>query len=209
MDKEALIDKILKKVLEELKKEKKSSLNEKTKELPIIAYLGSDKILKSELEKKYEVIDADIKMSKKDFGSDKEIKKIIISELCINNLINISQGKKNFVIENLLEGKEVCLVEEGLEYKKYTGPTELIKVYDEYVEKIKTFGIKVIKRSEITEIFDEKKKLYIDGIITENKLKNKDLKNKVIVIKKNSKMTSLAQDYIKKNNIEVCYERGQ
>lgn len=45
----------------------------------------------------------------------------------------------------------------------------------------------------------------IDGIIT-GKLKALGLKNKRIVLSKNSKITPLAWDYIRQNNIEVHYE---
>ena len=51
--------------------------------------------------------------------------------------------------------------------------------------------------------------MYIKGVITESKSRELNIKNKRIVLKNNSQITSLAQDYIKQNNIEVYYERGQ
>ena len=49
----------------------------------------------------------------------------------------------------------------------------------------------------------------MEGLITESKLRTLGIKNQTLVVKDKSKITSLAMDYIKENNIDVNYERGQ
>lgn len=205
MNKDNLVELILKRVLEEFEKEK-AKLVEKSEELPVIYYLGNDEVLKDELKKEAKIIDnLDMRSSWEEISKTEKNKKIIISTLCIDGLISLASGKRSFVIDCLLDGGEVIVINEGLQYKKFeNAPEGLIKIYDEYIEKIETFGIKLISRNEIIGTFEKKEEIYINGIITENKLRNLGVKNKKLIIK-NNKITLLAQDYIKQNNIDLEY----
>lgn len=213
MDKDSLIEIIIKRVIEELSKNSNYNLKIEQEELSSVVYLGNDNYLKDDLKKYVKIFDNfDIRDSLNKVTTEIDIKKnnkLILSNLCINNLINLSQGKINLVTEYLLNQGEVYLIEEGIEYKKYSDPIGLIKLYDSYLEQLKSFGIKVVPRNEIINILQKKEKMYLEGVITESKLKKLNLENRKIVLKENSKITSLAQDYLKQNNIEVCYERGQ
>ena len=94
-----------------------------------------------------------------------KIKKVlVVSTLGINDLIDLSQGRKSIMTEFLFNDSQVILVEEGLEYKKYTKPAALINLYDEYLEKVKEFGIKVVKRTEVKKYFLCKRKGLFEGI---------------------------------------------
>lgn len=214
MDKDSLIEIIIKRVIEELSKNPSYNAQlTQPEELKTVVFLGNDNYLKEELKQYVNIVDnVDIRDSLSKLSKDiniNENNKLILSNLCINNLINLSQGKLNLVTEYLLNQGEVYLIEEGIEYKKYTEPKGLIKLYDTYLEQLKSFGINVVNRNDIVKILQKKDKMYLNGVITENKLKKLNLENKKIVLKENSKITSLAQDYLKQNNIEVCYERGQ
>ena len=134
---------------------------------------------------------------------------LLYQTLGINDLIDLSQGKKSIITEFLFNEREVLLVEEGLEYKKYTKPAALISLYDEYVKKVQEFGIKVVKRTEVKNAFGAKEKVYLKGLVTESRLRKLGLKNQILEVDAKSKVTSLAMDYIKENSIELCYERGQ
>ena len=213
MDNEKLVEIILKRVLEELSKISNDKNSIKKEEKKTVVFLGEDEFLKNELQKEINVIEKyNIKNSFEEIIKENTIlekeKQIIISTLCINNLINIAQGKRNLVTDYLLNGGEVYLIEEGLQYKKYSEPKQLIKEYDEYVNKLKNYGIKLVRREEIIQKFKRKDEIYIDGVITQKKLMDLKVENKKLLLKKESKITSLAQDYIKQNNIEVLYERG-
>ena len=172
--------------------------------------MNNEVLIESILKKVIEELKDNLNLRNKwsDISDDSNSKKIIISTLCIDGLISIAQGKKNFVIDTLLNGGQVYVVEEGIIYKQYTTPKMLLKTYDEYLEKIKSYGIKIIKRNDVSTLFEKKEGISIHGIITESKLRKLDLRNKKIILNSNNKITSLAQDYIKQNNIEVQSERG-
>ena len=119
------------------------------------------------------------------------------------------QGRKNIITEYLLNGGEVFVVEEGLEYRAYKHSPNLIKIYDEYFEKIKKFGIKFVKKGEINKILAVREDFRIQGVITAEKLRNSDVKDRKIVVGRENIITSAAKDYIKENGIEIYYERGQ
>lgn len=210
MEKDALIEIITKRVVDELLKKGNCYSNINAEKLLKIDFLGDDEYLKNNLKEHVDInIIENIEVPYINEQKQSEEKTLVVSNLCLTNLLYVSQGKKNFIVEYLLNGGNVYLIEEGLEYKKYTSPKNLLKLYDEYTNKIKSFGVKIIKRDEITNILKNKENVHIKGVITESKLRELNIKNKRIVLKNNSQITSLAQDYIKQNNIEVYYERGQ
>ena len=216
MDTQDLIEVLAREVLKEIAKRENQSLSENIKHSPeksiITAFLGNDEVLKDELEKETSVVDnikLDSTWEEIEKNENKNKKRLVVSTLGINDLIDLSQGKKSIITEFLFNEGEVLLVEEGLEYKKYTKPAALISLYDEYVKKVQEFGIKVVKRTEVKNSFDAKEKLYLKGLVTESRLRKLGLKNQILEVDAKSKVTSLAMDYIKENSIELCYERGQ
>ena len=214
MDTQDLIEVLAREVLKEIAKRENQSLSENIKYSPeksiITAFLGNDEVLKDELKKETSVVD-NIKLDStwEEIEKNENKKRLVVSTLGINDLIDLSQGKKSIITEFLFNEGEVLLVEEGLEYKKYTKPVALINLYDEYVKKVQEFGIKVVKRTEVKNIFNAKEKVYLKGLITERRLRDSGLRNQMIVVDGKGKITSLAMDYIKENSIELCYERGQ
>ncbi|WP_374123951.1 ethanolamine utilization protein [Leptotrichia hongkongensis] len=216
MDTQDLIEVLAREVLKEIAKRENQSLSENIKHSPeksiITAFLGNDEVLKDELKKETSVVDnikLDSTWEEIEKNENKNKKRLVVSTLGINDLIDLSQGKKSIITEFLFNEGEVLLVEEGLEYKKYTKPAALISLYDEYVKKVQEFGIKVVKRTEVKNSFDAKEKLYLKGLVTESRLRKLELKNQILEVDAKSKVTSLAMDYIKENSIELCYERGQ
>ena len=216
MDTQDLIEVLAREVLKEIAKRENQSLSENIKHSPeksiITAFLGNDEVLKDELKKETSVVDnikLDSTWEEIEKNENKNKKRLVVSTLGINDLIDLSQGKKSIITEFLFNEGEVLLVEEGLEYKKYTKPAALISLYDEYVKKVQEFGIKVVKRTEVKNSFDAKEKVYLKGLVTESRLRKLGLKNQILEVDAKSKVTSLAMDYIKENSIELCYERGQ
>ena len=215
MDTQDLIEVLAREVLKEIAKRENQSLSENIKYSPeksiITAFLGNDEVLKDELKNETSVVDnikLDSTWEEIEKNENKNKKRLVVSTLGINDLIDLSQGKKSIITEFLFNEGEVLLVEEGLEYKKYTKPAALISLYDEYVKKVQEFGIKVVKRTEVKNTFDAKEKLYLKGLVTESRLRKLGLKNQILEVDAKSKVTSLAMDYIKENSIELCYERG-
>lgn len=205
---EEMLEIILKKVLEELsRKGIDISSRKNQEEKPIkVSFLGKDNLLKDEL-KTYAKINDNIDFKTFFESLEKaDSEKLVVSDLSIDELVDLSQGRKNIVTEFLLNSKEVFLVEEGLEYKRYQKPEVLIKVYDGYLQNLKEFGVKVLKRVEISKMFTKREEFSISGVITKDKLQKLSAENQKIIVKKGSKITSLADEYIKSNNIQLEYE---
>ena len=214
MDTQKLIEVLAREVLKEIAKKENENLSENneiiSKKSIIVAFLGNDEILKDELKKETSFVE-NVKLDStwEVIGQCENKKILVVSTLGINELIELSQGRKSIITEFLFNDSKVVLVEEGLEYKKYTKPAALINLYDEYVKKVQEFGIKVVKRTEVKNIFNAKEKVYLKGLITERRLRDSGFRNQMIVVDGKGKITSLAMDYIKENSIELCYERGK
>ena len=188
MDTDKLTELITREVIRILEQRK----NEK--DLITVKFCGEDNLLKDELSKKVSLSEnGDI---------------LVISSLCINDMIDIAIGKKLPAIEYILEKKTVYIVEEGLEYKKYSVPKSLIATYDGYVNTITKYGIQVISRLELLTRLKSAEKVEMKGVITSSKLQGSNIKNTKLILEKSSLITPLAKEYIKENNIELLYERG-
>ena len=214
MDTQKLIEVLAREVLKEIAKRENQKLSENneiiSKKSVVTAFLGNDEVLKDELKKEASFME-NIKLDStwEEIGQCENKKRLVVSTLGINELIELSQGRKSVITEFLFNDGEVVLVEEGLEYKKYTKPAALINLYDGYLDKVREFGIKVVKRTEVKNVFCTKEKVYLKGLVTERRLRKLKLKNQTLEVDAKSKITSLAMDYIKENSIELCYERGQ
>ena len=214
MDTQKLIEVLAREVLKEIAKRENEKLSENneiiSKKSVLTVFLGNDEVLKDELKKETSFME-NIKLDStwEEIGQCENKKRLIVSTLGINELIELSQGRKSIITEFLFNNGEVVLVEEGLEYKKYTKPAALINLYDGYLDKVREFGIKVVKRTEVKNVFCTKEKVYLKGLITERRLRKLELKNQILEVDAKSKITSLAMDYIKENSIELCYERRQ
>ena len=214
MDTQNLIEVLAREVLKEIAKRENQNLSENneivSKRSIVTVFLGNDEVLKDELKKETSFME-NIKLDStwEEIGQCENKKRLVVSTLGINELIELSQGRKSVITEFLFNDGEVVLVEEGLEYKKYTKPTALINLYDGYLDKVREFGIKVVKRMEVKNVFYAKEKVYLKGLITERRLRKLELKNQTLEVDAKSKITSLAMDYIKENSIELCYERRQ
>ena len=214
MDTQKLIEVLAREVLKEIAKRENQKLSENneiiSKKSVVTAFLGNDEVLKDELKKEASFME-NIKLDStwEEIGQCENKKRLVVSTLGINELIELSQGRKSVITEFLFNDGEVVLVEEGLEYKKYTKPAALINLYDGYLDKVREFGIKIVKRTEVKNVFCTKEKVYLKGLITERRLRKLELKNQILEVDAKSKITSLAMDYIKENSIELCYERRQ
>ena len=214
MDTQKLIEVLAREVLKEIAKRENEKLSENneiiSKKSVVTAFLGNDEVLKDELKKEASFME-NVKLDStwEEIGQCENKKRLVVSTLGINELIELSQGRKSIITEFLFNDGEVVLVEEGLEYKKYTKPAALINLYDGYLDKVREFGIKVVKRMEVKNVFCTKEKVYLKGLITERRLRKLELKNQTLEVDAKSKITSLAMDYIKENSIELCYERRQ
>lgn len=161
-----------------------------------IGFLGKDMVLKDNLENIFKIEEA--------------ADKIVVSELNIKNLTEITQGTystdegKN-LLYYILEGKELIIVEEGIEWRNFTLiPPKLQEKYREYEKILETYGVKILKRIEIKEYLEGKKDSYNGRVLDLRTLKNNFSRNEgYIEISTSTTVTELAKEYAAANNIKI------
>ncbi|MCG7405872.1 ethanolamine utilization protein [Paenibacillus sp. ACRRX] len=84
---------------------------------------------------------------------------LVIPQLCLQLLSNLAQGisagsRERFVLTMLLKGKQVVALEEGLMYRKYksTAPVLLYKLYDGWVDKLSSYGVRFVREADLEQI---------------------------------------------------------
>ena len=161
-----------------------------------IGFLGKDMVLKDNLENIFKIEEA--------------ADKIVVSELNIKNLTEITQGTystdegKN-LLYYILEGKELIIVEEGIEWRNFTLiPPKLQEKYREYEKILEMYGVKILKRIEIKEYLEGKKDSYNGRVLDLRTLKNNFSRNEgYIEISTSTTVTELAKEYAAANNIRI------
>ena len=166
-------------IIELVKKELSKYLTEQGIEMKKqISFLGDDKDIEEKLSQKFEI--------------SENAETLVVSKLSLKNLYNISNAiyendYEEKIIKFLLENKEIIIIKEGIEYSKYENiPVAVLKRYEKYIEKIKTYGIKI-----------ENKDFYINSLEKKEEVYSKKLLD----------LTSSAQEYAKDKNIEIIKRR--
>ena len=164
-----------------------------------IYFLGDDNEIKEQLSQK--------------FNFSENAKTLIVSQLSIKNLYNISNAiyeneYEEKIIKFLLENKEIIIIREGIEYSKYENiPPMVQKKYEEYLEKIKSYGIKVENKDFYINSLTKKEEIYGKKLLDLNKLKELEAKGMRRIVVENSIVTSSAEEYAKEKNIEIIKRR--
>ena len=164
-----------------------------------VCFLGDDNEIKEQLSQK--------------FNFSENAKTLIVSQLSIKNLYNISNAiyeneYEEKIIKFLLENKEIIIIKEGIEYSKYENiPPMVQKKYEEYLEKIKSYGIKVENKDFYINSLTKKEEIYGKKLLDLNKLKELEAKGMRRIIVENSIVTSSAEEYAKEKNIEIIKRR--
>lgn len=164
-----------------------------------VCFLGDDNEIKEQLSQK--------------FNFSENAKTLIVSQLSIKNLYNISNAiyeneYEEKIIKFLLENKEIIIIKEGIEYSKYENiPPMVQKKYEEYLEKIKSYGIKVENKDFYINSLTKKEEIYGKKLLDLNKLKELEAKGMRRIVVENSIVTSSAEEYAKEKNIEIIKRR--
>ena len=161
-----------------------------------VGFAGNDTILKCELEKNFDIRE--------------EAEKIVVSEISLKDLAEISQGiysgdESRKLLYSLLEGKELILAEEGIEWRKFTSaPLKLQEKYRSYEKSLEGYGVKILKRMEIREYLEERKNCFTGKLLDLRTLKNSFNKNdNMIEVSEETTITELAKEYAAVNNIKI------
>ena len=187
-------------IIELVKKELSKYLTDQGIEIKKEVYfLGDDNEIKEQLSQKF------------NFSENAET--LIVSQLSLKNLYNISNAiyeneYEEKIIKFLLENKEIIIIREGIEYSKYENiPPMVQKKYEEYLEKIKSYGIKVENKDFYINSLTKKEEIYGKKLLDLNKLKELEAKGMRRIVVENSIVTSSAEEYAKEKNIEIIKRR--
>lgn len=187
-------------IIELVKKELNKYLTEQGIEMKKqISFLGDDKDIEEKLSQKFEISE--------NAGT------LVVSQLSLKNLYNISNAiyendYEEKIIKFLLENKEIIIIKEGIEYSKYENiPVAVLKRYEEYIEKIKTYGIKIESKDFYINSLEKKEEVYSKKLLDLNTLRELEIKGIKRLVIENSIVTSSAQEYAKDKNIEIIKRR--
>ena len=187
-------------IIELVKKELSKYLTEQGIEMKKqISFLGDDKDIEEKLSQKFEISE--------NAGT------LVVSKLSLKNLYNISNAiyendYEEKIIKFLLENKEIIIIKEGIEYSKYENiPVAVLKRYEEYIEKIKTYGIKIESKDFYINSLEKKEEVYSKKLLDLNSLRELEIKGIKRLVIENSIVTSSAQEYAKDKNIEIIKRR--
>lgn len=187
-------------IIELVKKELSKYLTEQGIEMKKqISFLGDDKDIEEKLSRKFEISE--------NAGT------LVVSKLSLKNLYNISNAiyendYEEKIIKFLLENKEIIIIKEGIEYSKYENiPVAVLKRYEEYIEKIKTYGIKIESKDFYINSLEKKEEVYGKKLLDLNSLRELEIKGIKRLVIENSIVTSSAQEYAKDKNIEIIKRR--
>ena len=164
-----------------------------------VCFLGDDNEIKEQLSQKF------------NFSENAET--LIVSQLSLKNLYNISNAiyeneYEEKIIKFLLENKEIIIIKEGIEYSKYENiPPMVQKKYEEYLEKIKSYGIKVENKDFYINSLTKKEEIYGKKLLDLNKVKELEAKGTRRIVVENSIVTNSAEEYAKEKNIEIIKRR--
>lgn len=187
-------------IIELVKKELSKYLTEQGIEMKKqISFLGDDKDIEEKLSQKFEISE--------NAGT------LVVSKLSLKNLYNISNAiyendYEEKIIKFLLENKEIIIIKEGIEYSKYENiPVAVLKRYEEYIEKIKTYGIKIESKDFYINSLEKKEEVYGKKLLDLNSLRELEIKGIKRLVIENSIVTNSAQEYAKDKNIEIIKRR--
>lgn len=187
-------------IIELVKKELSKYLTEQGIEMKKqISFLGDDKDIEEKLSQKFKI--------------SENAETLVVSKLSLKNLYNISNAiyendYEEKIIKFLLENKEIIIIKEGIEYSKYENiPVAVLKRYEEYIEKIKTYGIKIESKDFYINSLEKKEEVYSKKLLDLNSLRELEIKGIKRLVIENSIVTSSAQEYAKDKNIEIIKRR--
>ena len=187
-------------IIELVKKELSKYLTEQGIEMKKqISFLGDDKDIEEKLSQKFEI--------------SENAETLVVSKLSLKNLYNISNAiyendYEEKIIKFLLENKEIIIIKEGIEYSKYENiPVAVLKRYEEYIEKIITYGIKIESKDFYINSLEKKEEVYSKKLLDLNSLRELEIKGIKRLVIENSIVTSSAQEYAKDKNIEIIKRR--
>lgn len=221
MDTKELIEYITKEVMKRIQNTNTDKLNERKDKI-----LTVDISIENVLEKVKEDFYID---HLEDLNEDVVVdsyKYILIGSMTNKELVNIALGLPNdkissIIIDFILRGKRVYVLNEGIKYHKYKDSSNIpfYNMMKSYEERLETFGINFVNEKEISGLFADnmRAKESVDENVDKNNqyvIKEKIVTESLIrqihqggytevVTNKATIITPLAKDYIRTNGIGI------
>lgn len=217
MDTKELIEYITKEVMKRIQNTNTDKLNERKDKI-----LTVDFSIENVLEKVKEDFYID---HLEDLNEDVVVdsyKCILIGSMTNKELVNIALGLPNdkissIIIDFILRGKRVYVLNEGIKYHKYNDSSNIsfYNMMKSYEERLETFGINFVNEKDISGLFadnirakesvDENNQYVIkEKIVTESLIRQIYQGGYTeIVTNKATIITPLAKDYIRTNGIGI------
>ncbi|AZV58028.1 hypothetical protein [Clostridium sp. AWRP] len=207
MDINAIVDMVTREIMKRLKDE--NGYPQKSLKRILVLDKSSDESFKI-IEQKLNFLGYEI-----DYMKDKKdtltYEKIIITSLSNKEIVNMAIGlesgiKEQTVLEALLLGKEVFLLDDGIEYRKYAATSNkvLYKLYEEYEKKLCEYGIRVVDRENFVNEFSESKQNNRD----EENIKNNEIDRKNEGVEKKNALEFTGKKLITESEIRKACEKG-
>lgn len=195
MDEKKLVEIIKREVIRCLA-QKNEIVHEVKHKKVAVQFIGMDTILKNDIESICEIVE--------------KAEKVIISELKIKDLVDLSSGNYNSencktILFSIIEGKEIIVSKEGIEWRKIsTIPLKLQEKYEMCEKELINFGIKFIERINIKKYFENKNNYFNERVLDLKILKNRfDISGNLIAIGENTIVTELAKEYARQKDIKI------
>lgn len=170
-------------------------VQEPEKIMETVQFIGADSILKKDIETVCKI--------------EETADKIVVSELTIKEMVDLSMGNYNSenskaILFSILEGKEVIVSKEGVEWRKIsTIPSKLQEKYEKYEKELLNFGVKIIERMNIKNHLENRTNYFTDKVLNLKMLRNGVGSGETITISNSTIVTDLAKEYSQQNNIKI------
>ena len=194
MNEKELIEIIKREVMKCLA-QRDESAEESEKTVGSVQFIGADAILKKDIETVCKI--------------EETAEKIVVSELTIKEMVDLSMGNYNSenskaILFSILEGKEVIVSKEGVEWRKIsTIPSKLQEKYEKYENELLEFGVKIIERMNIKNHLENRTNYFTDKVLNLKMLRNGAGSGDSIRVSNATIVTDLAKEYARQNNIKI------
>lgn len=148
--------------------------------------------------------------------------KLLLCELTIAQMAHLALGccetsLEQTLLEALLQGKQIFVLERGLEYRKYkdSAPLKLFALYHEYERTLRQYGVRIIKsisecvtlqneRTQSIEVTKQKTHVFQKKFLLEKDLIAARVGfNDKLELASSCKITSLAEEFIRTHHLTI------
>ena len=216
MDYDKMVSLIVEEVLDKLK-ETPTINNHKKK--AVVFQNGNLDCFYNVLGREYELISYETSVKE---GDALIIPKLTLTMMANLANLNSSKDEETFVLEMLMKGKRIFILEQGLEYRRYkdTAPKQLYNKFLNFEKQLLNYGIEILSenlnvssyhKEESLEKYAEtiKSEKITKKVITEGDVRRLHEKGEnLVILGEKTILTPLAKDFVRMNHMEIIKGNG-